>query len=1025
MSMLKKILRKFLGRKNVRLCLLVVHIPIAWVIIRTLNLFDTEWYRMQDCKSRMTWLHSSTPLLHYLAIGRRKGLTPSPFFVGEYYDSRRWNISIIDPLLKYILHRKTWPSATSPLFDGSIYPDRSRFTPPLYGYMKELRNDTDAVFIYHDRRIRNGAKIKWINIKDSIYKEVQERTAQQKMWREAEPVAHFNKSKESALIEESRVFNFSKNDLVSIVMPAWNRESLIKEAIDSVRSQSYENWELIIVDDGSTDNTVQVAKNYASKDPRIRVYTPPHGGVSRARNYAIEQAKGEWVAFLDSDNTWTSHFLQSSVMILKKRKKAASYSAIKMNNNGRVRYRVSGPNVALLETGNFIDLNALIVKKNVLDSIGYFDERLRRMVDYDLVCRISKVTNFVYVPVIGVNYTDHDDLVRISTTESVNWDGVVKSKNFIDWDNEAKRKNKEVTSILIPVTTTFSNGIEMMARILNSIGENTEVVIVDASSNSATNIVMAALQAVDGRVRYYREPAARDVVLAANYGFVKCKGDKIILVNQHILVEPNWFNPIIKELNKTPVCGPLQLQPNRTIRSAGVEYYGDKVIPVDILANHPLSDVTRLDVSYEVNSLRSGCVGVRAGLFAQMHGFNPLYAGGFEVQDFCNRAKQLAKKTKIKLIKQSIVINPDEGRGWYSPSQKQFIQDWAGKVGAGTSQLWSKAGFRVLGYDRTYPDIGNMSAVSPRLENKIKKGVYRWAIKISAPSDERRHAWGDVYYAEALSRALVKLGQSVAIDYRESHYRPTAYLDDINVDLRGLDNFIPQQGKVNILWVISHPEKVTQEIISAFDKVYAAGSIWAEMMTNTTGLKINTLLQCTDPDVFHPIDQRKNYRSGVLFVGNSRRVLRPVVRDAIKAGVDISVYGAGWEGLIDSQYIKDTFIPNDKLAEAYGSAEIVLNDHWEDMRQWGFISNRLFDIAATGTPIISDRVQNLEKVFAGLVRGYDSPEDIKKIVADKDNHYPNKQERLAIAERIRKDHSFDARAKELLEDVTSMMKTDV
>ena len=101
--------------------------------------------------------------------------------------------------------------------------------------------------------------------------------------------------------------------LVSVVMATWNRAPIIRRAIESVMAQSLPDWELIVVDDGSDDDTLLVLEGLARRDSRIRVLPLPHGGVCRARNHGLAAARGRWVAFLDSDNTWEPPFLRDIV----------------------------------------------------------------------------------------------------------------------------------------------------------------------------------------------------------------------------------------------------------------------------------------------------------------------------------------------------------------------------------------------------------------------------------------------------------------------------------------------------------------------------------------------------------------------------------------------------------------------------------------------------------------------------------------------------------------------------------------
>lgn len=109
------------------------------------------------------------------------------------------------------------------------------------------------------------------------------------------------------------------NDLVSIIMPSYNTAKYISAAIESILNQTYENWELIIVDDCSTDNTDEILTEYAKKDSRIRYYkNEKNSGAAVARNRALRQAKGKWVAFLDSDDLWEKDKLEKQICFMKK-----------------------------------------------------------------------------------------------------------------------------------------------------------------------------------------------------------------------------------------------------------------------------------------------------------------------------------------------------------------------------------------------------------------------------------------------------------------------------------------------------------------------------------------------------------------------------------------------------------------------------------------------------------------------------------------------------------------------------------
>jgi glycosyltransferase involved in cell wall biosynthesis len=88
--------------------------------------------------------------------------------------------------------------------------------------------------------------------------------------------------------------------LISVVMPVWNGEQYLRASVDSVLAQTFSDLELVVIDDGSTDKTLEILKSYA--DPRLRILETAHGGIVQALNFGIAQAKGEWIARLDADD---------------------------------------------------------------------------------------------------------------------------------------------------------------------------------------------------------------------------------------------------------------------------------------------------------------------------------------------------------------------------------------------------------------------------------------------------------------------------------------------------------------------------------------------------------------------------------------------------------------------------------------------------------------------------------------------------------------------------------------------------
>jgi glycosyltransferase involved in cell wall biosynthesis len=185
----------------------------------------------------------------------------------------------------------------------------------------------------------------------------------------------------------------SKNPLVSVILPTYNRGWILTDAIDSVLAQDYKDYELIVVDDGSTDNTRDILDTYGQD---IIVLRQANKGVSAARNRGIAEAGGQLVAFLDSDDLWLPRKLSRQVDFFKFNPDAVinQTEEIWIRNGVRVnpKDRHRKPSGMIFERSLGLCLvspSAVMIQKTLLDAVGGFDENLPACEDYDLWLRIS------------------------------------------------------------------------------------------------------------------------------------------------------------------------------------------------------------------------------------------------------------------------------------------------------------------------------------------------------------------------------------------------------------------------------------------------------------------------------------------------------------------------------------------------------------------------------------------------------------------------------------------------------------
>lgn len=184
---------------------------------------------------------------------------------------------------------------------------------------------------------------------------------------------------------------------VSVVMPAYNVEPYIGEAIQSVVAQTFTDFELLIVDDGSTDETFAVAKRYADLDPRIRIIRQENKGLSAARNTALRNAEGSILALLDSDDLWTPAFLGSQMAILDAHPEIDIVTGNAWTLGGRdngVPARPSpdhrkAPDLEAILSDELAVFIMSVFRRRVYEIIGGFDETLRTNEDFDFWLRAA------------------------------------------------------------------------------------------------------------------------------------------------------------------------------------------------------------------------------------------------------------------------------------------------------------------------------------------------------------------------------------------------------------------------------------------------------------------------------------------------------------------------------------------------------------------------------------------------------------------------------------------------------------
>jgi glycosyltransferase involved in cell wall biosynthesis len=184
---------------------------------------------------------------------------------------------------------------------------------------------------------------------------------------------------------------------VSVITPAYNVEPYLADAVRSALAQTFDDLEILIIDDGSTDGTAEVARRCAATDPRVRVFHKPNGGISTARNLALQQARGQFIAILDSDDLWEPEYLEAQIGILQSRPDVAIVTGNGWFLGGAFNGQLARPCpdtrrqpdlAAMLEDETAVFIMS-VFHRELVDTIGGFDESLRTNEDYDYWLRAA------------------------------------------------------------------------------------------------------------------------------------------------------------------------------------------------------------------------------------------------------------------------------------------------------------------------------------------------------------------------------------------------------------------------------------------------------------------------------------------------------------------------------------------------------------------------------------------------------------------------------------------------------------
>jgi hypothetical protein len=759
---------------------------------------------------------------------------------------------------------------------------------------------------------------------------------------------------------------------VSVVIATYNFERFLARAIDSVLDQDYpaEAIEVIVVDDGSTDGTSELMKAY---DGRVKYVRKENGGHLSTFSRGIGEATGDYIALLDGDDEWLPHKLREQVALLEARpdlglvhgdmRVVDQHGAVLADSFFAERgiANVEGDLLWALMRHNTITTSAVLVRASLRDRFHPIPD-WARVQDWWISLRVAEVAGIGCIHEPIVDYRRHGSNLN---------------------HGRQGRRRAELLRAELPLRRWLLTGSAVEK--LSGRDAAAALLALERAADGAgegldlTRRELLPADRTAGEARLAAGTAAADVDVATRH-FVAA------------LAHDPWNAIARRELAAAGRRGGWVAAPGAQTAAPMV------AAPAREPVEGARSFVTLADAA-ELGA-RPELLAAYAGVFGAADDATLVIRLGSDPEALAGLQAAVAAAGLDREDAADLLAVPAEGPGALS------LARLAPSVDAVLSASLPEGPLAAL----PCVDESGVAAL-PALAGGEGPS---WCLNICAPNWWSARSWGDLHFARAIQQELARRGHAAAIHVIDQWEQSRDERFDVVVHLKGLTTYEPNPAQVNMLWNISHPEKLTDAECEGSDVVLVASEAFAATLRERVGVPVAVLEQATDPDVFFPEADEAHARD-LVFVGNSRKVMRRILADLLPTGHDLAVWGGDWDGLIDAEHIVGTYLPNAEVRRAYSSAAIVLNDHWDDMREHGFASNRLYDAVACGALVVSDRLEGLEERFGGAVVTYDTADELRTIV---DHFLAHPQERAARAaagrELVLARHTFAHRVDALL-----------
>lgn len=393
-----------------------------------------------------------------------------------------------------------------------------------------------------------------------------------------------------------------ENPLVTILIPVFNGEDYLSQAIESALAQSYSPLEILVIDDGSTDGTENIVKKFGDK---LRYIKKPNGGVASALNLGIKEAKGELVSWLSHDDVYLPEKIQTQINFMQEQKEDVEliYCDVEYIDDNSKTLSITNyqkdHNLKHLNHGvypvlkGFVNGCALLIKKKLFDRVGYFNESLKTSNDYDMWFRIFRSTNVRYLPKVLIKYRLHakqgtkTSPVYLKESNEL-WTGFIKeltSKEILEfesstfafyakyaeqmrlsgyvdayeyaWDlarKEYQGHNPKVT-VIMPSFNTAAYLKEALESVSHQTFADFELIVVDDASTDDSVSIVRELQTKDFRVSLVLNQTRQGVSHCMNLGLEKARGEYITRMDSDDIIIPEKLEKQVKFLENNMEYG--------------------------------------------------------------------------------------------------------------------------------------------------------------------------------------------------------------------------------------------------------------------------------------------------------------------------------------------------------------------------------------------------------------------------------------------------------------------------------------